>query len=84
MAWAVLTALAYLVDIMVNMNLFISGGASGIGRSVVIAALSKGWNVGFSYHNNKEGAQQLLDIAVASFLGNYVVPINSTLLIVVQ
>ncbi|MBI0238355.1 SDR family oxidoreductase, partial [Yersinia pestis subsp. pestis] len=49
------------------MNLFISGGASGIGRSVVIAALSKGWNVGFSYHNNKEGAQQLLDIAVAEF-----------------
>lgn len=34
---------------------------------MVIAALSKGWNVGFSYHNNKEGAQQLLDIAVAEF-----------------
>lgn len=62
-----LTALAYLVDTMVSMNLFISGGASGIGRSVVIAALGKGWNVGFSYYNNRDGAQQLLDIAAAQF-----------------
>lgn len=52
---------------MTDMSLFISGGASGIGRAVVIAALSKGWNVGFSYHRNKEGAQQILEIARAEF-----------------
>ncbi|WP_413726874.1 SDR family NAD(P)-dependent oxidoreductase [Sodalis sp. RH16] len=49
------------------MNLFVSGGASGIGRGVVIAALEKGWHVGFSYHSNKNGAQQILDIARAKF-----------------
>ncbi|MES2264400.1 MAG: SDR family oxidoreductase [Pseudomonadota bacterium] len=52
---------------MTDKSLFVSGGATGIGRSVVIAALNKGWNVAFSYHSNKDGAQQLLDTAVAEF-----------------
>ncbi|MBC3215889.1 SDR family NAD(P)-dependent oxidoreductase [Serratia fonticola] len=52
---------------MSDSNLFISGGASGIGRSVVIAALNKGWNVGFSYYRNQNGAQHLLEIAAAQF-----------------
>ena len=54
-------------DIMADARLFVSGGASGIGRSVVIAALSKGWHVGFSYNSNKNGAQQLLDTAATEF-----------------
>ena len=61
------TAPACSEDIVADMRLFISGGASGIGRSVVMAALSKGWHVGFSYHRNKDGAHRLLDTAATEF-----------------
>ncbi|AMO94705.1 short chain dehydrogenase family protein [Collimonas fungivorans] len=49
------------------MSLFVSGGASGIGRSVVIAALRRGWHVGFSYYSNMDGAHRLLDTAATEF-----------------
>lgn len=52
---------------MADQNLFVSGGASGIGKAVVMTALNNGWNVAFSYHSNKDGALRLADTAAAEF-----------------
>lgn len=52
---------------MDEMNVFVSGGAVGIGRGVVIAALERGWNVGFSYHTHRDDAERLLCSAIADF-----------------
>jgi 3-oxoacyl-[acyl-carrier protein] reductase len=54
---------------MDDMNLFVSGGAVGIGRGVVVAALKQGWNVGFSYHTHRQAALELLDAVAAGFPG---------------
>jgi 3-oxoacyl-[acyl-carrier protein] reductase len=52
---------------MADTSIFVSGGAGGIGKAIVMAALRSGWNVGFSYHGNKDGALQLLEAAATEF-----------------
>lgn len=42
-------------------TVFVSGGSRGIGRAVVIAAVNAGWNVAFSYLNQKEQSDRLVE-----------------------
>lgn len=44
---------------MENKNAIISGGNRGIGRGIALELAEAGVNIAFSYHSNKEGAEQL-------------------------
>jgi len=42
--------------------LFVTGGSRGIGRALVIAAASEGWDVAFTYVSQSQAAQEVIDI----------------------
>ena len=46
------------------MILFITGGSRGIGRTLVLKALEDGWDVAFTYNNNKIEAESTLESAI--------------------
>ena len=46
------------------MNVFISGGSRGIGRSIVLRYVKEGWGVGFSYVQNAGAAEETRRLAL--------------------
>ena len=45
------------------MNAFITGGSRGIGRSIVLKMVEKGWDCAFTYLGNKDGASETINLA---------------------
>jgi len=45
------------------MNVFISGGSRGIGRSIVLKYIAEGWGVAFTYVSNKNAADETIRLA---------------------
>ena len=51
------------------MNYFVSGGSRGIGRAIVLGAVSAGHDVAFTYHTDRVSANETACLAVAAGSG---------------
>ena len=45
------------------MNIFITGGSRGIGRSIVLKMVKEGWNAAFTYRSNEKEAEATIRLA---------------------
>jgi len=45
------------------MNIFVTGGSRGIGRSIVLKMVKEGWNAAFSYRSNEKEAEKTISLA---------------------
>ena len=45
------------------MNFFVTGGSRGIGESIVLEAVRRGYDVGFTYLNNEKRAMEVVEAA---------------------
>lgn len=45
------------------LNAFVTGGSRGIGRSIVLDFVRKGWGVAFTYNSRREAAEETLKLA---------------------
>jgi len=45
------------------MNVFVSGGSRGIGRSIVLKFVSEGWGAAFTYTENSQAAEETIELA---------------------
>lgn len=50
----------------------VTGGSTGIGRGIVQSLAQAGYDVVFSYRNNEESAQNVLDEPLQRVPGRYV------------
>ena len=45
------------------MNIFVTGGSRGIGRSIVLKMVKEGWNAAFTYRSNEKEAETTIHLA---------------------
>jgi NAD(P)-dependent dehydrogenase (short-subunit alcohol dehydrogenase family) len=52
------------MDMTIKRTLLVTGGNRGLGRSIVLLAAARGWNVAFSYRQNRAEAEAVVEVAV--------------------
>ncbi|WP_197707487.1 SDR family oxidoreductase [Sphingobium sp. LB126] len=52
------------MDMKIKPSVLVTGGNRGLGRSIVLLAAARGWNIAFSYRQNRAEAEAVVEAAV--------------------